>query len=67
MKYRVLENFSDKQDDRRPYKVGDIYPREGLDPSPQRIAELLGSENVRGRPIIEQPIEEKPKRKRKKE
>jgi len=67
MKYRVLENFSDKQDDRRSYKVGDIYPREGLDPSPQRIAELLGSENVRGRPIIEQPIEEKPKRKRKKE
>ena len=66
MTYRVLENFSDKQDDRRPYKVGDIYPREGLDPSPQRVAELLGSENVRGRPIIE-PIEEKPKRKRKKE
>jgi hypothetical protein len=66
MTYRVLEDFSDKQDDRRPYKVGDIYPREGLDPSPQRVAELLGSENVRGRPIIE-PIEEKPKRKRKKE
>lgn len=66
MTYRVLEDFSDKQDDRRPYKVGDIYPREGLDPSPQRVTELLGSENVRGRPIIE-PIEEKPKRKRKKE
>lgn len=66
MTYRVLEDFSDKQDDRRPYKVGDVYPREGLDPSPQRVAELLGSENVRGRPIIE-PIEEKPKRKRKKE
>lgn len=66
MTYRVLEDFSDKQDGRRPYKVGDIYPREGLDPSPQRVAELLGSENVRGRPIIE-PIGEKPKRKRKKE
>lgn len=66
MTYRVLEDFSDKQDDRRPYKVGDIYPREGLAPSPQRVAELLGSKNVRGRPIIE-PIEEKPKRKRKKE
>lgn len=66
MTYRVLEDFSDKQDDRRPYKVGDIYPREGLDPSPQRVAELLGSDNVRGRPIIEL-IEEKPKRKRKKE
>ena len=66
MTYRVLENFSDKQDDRRPYKVGDIYPREGLDPSPQRVAELLGPDNVRGRPIIEL-IEEKPKRKRKKE
>lgn len=53
MKYRVLENFSDKQDGRRPYKVGDIYPREGLAPSPQRIAELLGPDNARHRPVIE--------------
>ena len=35
------------------YKVGDIYPREGLDPSPQRIAELLGPDNARHRPVIE--------------
>ena len=63
MTYRVLEDFSDKQDDRRPYKVGDVYPREGLDPSPQRIAELLSSDNARHRPVIK---EEKPKRQRKK-
>lgn len=66
MTYRVLEDFSDKQDGRRPYKAGDTYPREGLDPSPQRVAELLGADNARGRPVIE-PIEEKPKRKRIKE
>ena len=66
MTYRVLEDFSDKQDDRRPYKVGDVYPREGLDPSPQRIAELLGSDNARHRPVIEVIKEEKTKRQRKK-
>lgn len=66
MTYRVLETFSDKQDGRRPYKVGDIYPREGLDPSPQRIAELLGADNARHRPVIEVIREEKPKRQRKK-
>jgi hypothetical protein len=66
MTYRVLEDFSDKQDDRRPYKVGDVYPREGLDPSPQRIAELLGPDNARHRPVIEVIKEEKSKRQRKK-
>ena len=61
MTYRVLEDFSDKQDDRRHYKAGDTYPREGLEPSPQRIAQLSGK-----RPVIE-PVAEKPKRKRRKE
>jgi hypothetical protein len=66
MTYRVLEDFSDKQDDRRHYKAGDTYPREGLEPSPQRIAQLSGSDNARKRPVIE-PVVEKPKRKRRKE
>lgn len=66
MMYRVLEDFLDGQDSKRPYKAGDIYPREGLDPSPQRIAELSGTDNVRHRPVIGPFKTEKPKRQRKK-
>lgn len=51
-KYKVLADFADKEDGMRVYRIGDIYPREGLNPSPARLKELRGSENAIGAPII---------------
>ena len=53
MSYKVIKYFTDLQDNRHPYNVGDIYPREGVKPSDDRIAELAGSENKQGCPLIE--------------
>ena len=52
MAYEVVKAFHDLQD----YKddVGDTYPRQGLDPVPNktRIEELLSSGNAQGVPLI---------------
>lgn len=50
--YIVKTFFTDLQDNDHPYEPGDVYPREGLDPSPERIAELAGTNNRRGEPLI---------------
>lgn len=50
--YRVVHFFTDLQDDRHPYNVGDIFPREGKTVSEERIAELSGAENRQGVPLI---------------
>lgn len=52
-KYKVIKYFTDLQDSNFAYHVGDTYPREGKDVSPSRIAELAGSDNKRGVPLIE--------------
>lgn len=51
--YKVIRYFTDLQDNNYAYHVGDIYPREGVDPKPSRIAELSGKANRRGVPLIE--------------
>lgn len=48
----VNNAFLDLQDAERLYEVGDAYPREGLEPSEERIKELLGSDNLQGQPMI---------------
>lgn len=58
MKYRVINMFTDLQDKEYAYQVGDTYPREGLSPTDERIAELSGSRNRQGKPLIEAIIEE---------
>lgn len=55
--YKVLVKFTDLQDNRYAYKAGDIFPREGLKVSVDRINELSTSANRRGIPLIEK-IEE---------
>lgn len=55
--YKVLVKFTDLQDNRYAYKAGDIFPREGLKVSADRIKELSTSANRRGFPLIEK-IEE---------
>lgn len=52
MKYIVLKVFTDNQDGGRLYHEGEAYPREGLEPTEERIAELSGKNNKRGIPLI---------------
>ena len=63
--YKVIERFMDLQDDNHIYEVGDAYPREGADPTLERIRELASNSNKIGKPLIE-AIADKPKRTRKK-
>lgn len=64
MQYRVIRFFHDLQDNEHPYNVGDIFPREGAQPTERRIAELSGSGNKQGKPLIE--LVEEPKKSAKK-
>ena len=50
--YKVIKHFIDLQDSNHSYDVGDIYPREGVEVSEERIAELAGDKNKQGTPII---------------
>ena len=52
MSYIVLTRFADLQDGNRIYEAGDTYPRPGFDVSPERLAELAGSDNRMGEPLI---------------
>lgn len=52
MTYKVIAYFEDLQDDNRPYRVGDVYPRKGYTPSKRRIDELATNKNVRGAAVI---------------
>lgn len=70
--YKVITDFIDLRDGWRRYVAGDTYPRDGYVPGEERINELASSDNKRGIPLIEKPIEEKPveakpKRRRKKD
>ena len=58
MKYRVIKMFTDLQDKEYAYQVGDTYPREGLSPTDERIAELSTDKNRQGAPLIEVILEE---------
>lgn len=68
--YKVIVRFMDLQDNNHIYEVDDTYPREESDPSFDRIRELASDSNKIGKPLIEEikeePIEEKPKPKRRK-
>ena len=52
--YKVIKFFTDVQDNNRPYNVGDIFPHADNSPGPaDRIAELAGSDNFQGVPLIQ--------------
>lgn len=65
MMYRVIERFTDLTDNNHKYKVGDIYPRKGSEATEERIAELSGTSNKRGVPLIEEVQKVQKERKRK--
>lgn len=53
----VYKAFKDSEDNNYIYKKGDIYPREGLEPTKKRIKELASGKNKIGKILI-QKIEE---------
>lgn len=56
--YEVIHFFTDLQDNEYPYNVGDLFPRDGLEVSEERLMELSGSNNLQRKPLIKK-IEEK--------
>lgn len=62
MSYKVIKYFTDLEDKSFPYEVGDSYPRKGLKVSKERIAQLMGSNNRQGVPLIIEEVEEKIKK-----
>ena len=57
--YKVIKHFTDLQDKDHPYNVGDTFPRKGLNVSAERLAELAGSNNKQGEPLIAEVKSEK--------
>ena len=55
--YKVLHFFTDLQDNRHAYHVGDTFPRDGIDVSADRIDELSSDRNRRGLALIEKVAE----------
>lgn len=64
--YKVIKRFHDLQDAKKTkngniyheYNIGDIFPRNGMEVSEDRLKELAGKDNRQGVPLIEL-IEEK--------
>lgn len=57
--YKVIKYFEDLQDGCHAYNIGDTFPREGLEVSEERLAELAGSANLQKKPLIAK-VEEEP-------
>jgi hypothetical protein len=57
MKYIVLSEFADLQDEKHVYGIGDEYPRKGYSPSAERVDELSTWKNLLHKPLI-QKVEE---------
>ena len=74
--YKVVKYFTDLKNGNHAYKVGEIYPRQGVEPTQARIDELSSNKNRQGVPLIalipenkttdEVTEEEMPKKSRKK-
>lgn len=55
MKYEVIEGFADLSDKKKPYYVGDTYPKPGNKRvSSKRIEELSTNKNSARRPFIKE-------------
>ncbi|UXU77288.1 Rho termination factor N-terminal domain-containing protein [Mammaliicoccus sciuri] len=58
MAYKVINYFTDLQDDNHEYNVGDIFPRSGKQVSEERLTELSNTSNRQGKPLIERVDEQ---------
>ena len=62
MKCMVVYPFADLHDKKYKYETGDMFPRQGLEVSEDRIKELAGTDNKIGVPLIKVlPEESEPK------
>lgn len=52
MAYKVLVDFTDLQDNNYIYHEGDDFPRDGAEPTKERIAELASDKNLIGVALI---------------
>lgn len=50
--FKVIKYFTDLEDNRYPYHVGDTFPHKGMEVSEERLAELSSDRNKRGIPLI---------------
>ena len=55
--YKVIRAFLDNTDNKRLYKVGDVYPADGVKASKKRIDELANGTNHNGKIYIEEIAE----------
>lgn len=58
MAYKVINYFTDLQDDNHEYNVGDVFPRSGKQVSEERLTELSNTSNRQGKPLIERADEQ---------
>lgn len=56
--YKVIEYFTDLQDNNHEYNVGDTFPRDGLNVSDDRLTELSTKNNRQRKPLIERVDEQ---------
>ena len=61
MSYKVIHYFEDLQDFNHPYKVGDVFPRLGMNVTDARLKELSSKNNRQGKPLIEKVAEKESK------
>ena len=61
MKYTVLSEFADLQDEKHVYGIGDVYPREGYTPTAERVDELSTGKNLLQKPLIQLVVVQEPK------
>ena len=45
MIYKVIKDFADLQDNKHMYHTGDVFPRDGLEVTAERLAELASEKN----------------------
>lgn len=64
--FRVVRFFTDLKDGGHAYHVGDVYPRDGVAVTPERIKELSTTSNVRGVPLIAEEVKKPRKQTRNK-
>ena len=55
--YKVIKLFVDLKDNYHVCKPGDAFPRAGLKVTDARLAELSGSKNKQGEPLIKKEDE----------
>lgn len=54
--YRVIKFFTDLQDGKHPYNIGDEFPRSGKKVTKKRLQELSSDNNRQGIPLIEEVV-----------